>query len=267
MKKFTKIALTALIVLGLASCSEYQKVLNSEDFDKKLTLANELYEKEQYSKALPLYEELKRVFLGQEKMRTVLLNLAYCEFNTNQYMLAGFHFNQFYEAYPKAKAAEDAMFQHCVCLYKMSPKESLDQKSTTRAIDAFQRFTQTYPLSPRVDDCNRWIDLLRVKLEYKAFHAARLYHQILDYKAAVWALNNFLQDFPGSQYEEEARFLILESSYRFAKISVAQKKEERFVQTIEYYKVFKSMFPNSKYTRDAKDYFMGAKMELNDLIK
>ena len=267
MKKFTTIALSTLIFLGLASCSEYQKVLNGEDFDKKLELANELYEKEQYSRALPLYEELKRVFLGQEKMKKVLINLAYCEFNLEQYSLASFHFMQFYEAYPMAKASEDALFQHCLCLYKLSPKETLDQRSTQKAISSFERFTQTYPLSPKVDDCNEWIDALRTKLEFKAFNAARLYHQILDYKAAVWALNNFLQDYPASQYEEDARFLILESSYKFAKASVNNKKEERFVETIEYYKTFKSMFPNSKHSKDAKEYLVNSKMELNDLIK
>lgn len=267
MKKFTTIALSALIILGLASCSEYQKVLNGEDFDKKLTLANELFEKEQYSKALPLYEELKRVFLGQEKMKTVLINLAYCEFNTDQFGLASFHFTQFYEAYPLSRAAEDALYQHCVCLYKQSPKESLDQQSTEKAINSFQRFTETYPLSPKVDECNRWIDDLRIKLEFKAFTAAKLYHQITDYKAAVWALSNFLQDFPASQYEEDARFLILESSYRFAKVSINKKKEERFVQTVEYYKSFKTLYPQSKYLKDAKEYLVNSKIELNQLIK
>jgi outer membrane protein assembly factor BamD len=251
--------------LTLTSCSEYQKVLNGEDFNLKLETANSLYEKEQYGKALPLYEELKRIYLGQDQMKVILLNMAYCEYNTDQFFLASYHFKQYYEAYPYSKSSEDALFMHCKCLYTTSPKASLDQQSSDRAIAAFEKFTLTYPESDKVDECNLIIDELRVKIEEKAYKTAKIYYKIQDYKAAVWALGNYTRDYPGSRFEEEARFLMIESSYKFAQNSVNKKKEERFVETIDYYKTFKELFPNSSFSKQAKEYNDISKIELSKI--
>ena len=261
----TRISTIALIFFALVSCSPYQKVLNGDDYDAKYTYANDLFEKEQYAKAIPLYEELKRVFLGKDKMRVILLNLAYCEFNTNQLYLATYHFKQFYEAYPLAPQAETAFFMHCKCQYTLSPKHSLDQQSTQKAINAFEKFVATYPDSEKVNECNALIDELSIKIEEKAFISAKLYYNIGDFKAAVWALNNFIKDNPGSSFREEAEFLVLESAYKLAKNSVQKKKEERYVETVEYFKSFKKHFPESKFLDKAKSYMMESQKALNSI--
>ncbi|MGB0431651.1 MAG: outer membrane protein assembly factor BamD, partial [Bacteroidia bacterium] len=192
----------------LTSCSEYQKVVNSDDYTLKLETANKLFGEEEFNKALPLYEELRRIFLGQDQMKTILYNLAYCEFNMEQYFLASYHFKQFYDSYPYSKNSEDALFMHSKCLYTTSPKSSLDQQSSQKAINAFEKFTNTFPDSEHVAECNKIIDELRSKIELKSYQTAKIYHKIQDYKAAVWALGNFTRDNPGSKYEEEARFLM-----------------------------------------------------------
>ncbi len=215
-----------LIFFMLTSCSEYQKVINSDDYTLKLETANKLYDDEEYNKALPLYEELRRIFLGQDQMKTILFNLAYCEFNTDQFFLAAYHFKQFYDSYPYSKNSEEALFMHSKCLYTTSPKESLDQQSSQKAINAFEKFTNTFPESVHVADCNLIIDELRNKIELKAYHTAKIYYKIEDYKAAVWALGNFVRDFPATKYEEEARFLMIESSFKFAQNSVNKKKRK-----------------------------------------
>jgi len=265
MKLIARNSLNLLIFFALASCSQYQKTLNSDDFDAKLEMANKLYEKGQYAKAIPLYEELKRVFLGKDKMKTILFNLSYCEYNTQQFFLAAYHFKQFYESYPISKQAEEALFMHCKCQYTVSPKHSLDQESTQKAIAAFERFVTTFPDSEHVGECNKLIDELTLKIEEKAYLAAKLYYNIQDYKAAVWALNNFIKDYPGSTFQEEAEFLIVESSYRLAKNSVQKKQEERFVETIEYFNSFKSHFPKSRFMEKAKSYMSDSQKVLNEL--
>lgn len=266
MKIFQPYIVIVLSFLILTSCSDYQKMINSEDYNKKYEYANMLYEKNQFVRALPLYEELRKIFLGQEQMKTILLNLANCEYQTDQFFLASYHFKQYYEAYPYSKSAEDALFMHCTCLYTTSPKHSLDQQSSEKAIAAFEKFTVTFPESERVEECNRQIDMLRQKIEFKAFSTARLYYKIQDFKAAVWALSNFSRDFPGSVYNEEAQFLIVESAYRLAELSVRNKKEERFVQTIDYFKTFRNNYPNSKFLKKAKEYFEASQTELNNII-
>lgn len=263
MTMLTRTSVIALLFFALASCSPYQKVLNGDDFDAKFAYANELYEKEQYAKAIPLYEELKRVFLGKDKMRVILINLANCEYQSEQLYLASYHFKQYFEAYPLSGQAEDALFMHCKCQHRLSPKSTLDQQSTQKAISAFEKFVVTFPESDKVKECNRMIDELSVKIEEKSFTAARLYHGIGDYKAAVWALNNFIRDNPGTIFREEAEFLVVESAYMLAKNSVQKKQEERYVETVEYFKTFKSRYPDSKYLNKAKSYVVSSQVVLN----
>jgi outer membrane protein assembly factor BamD len=43
--------------------------------------------------------------------------------------------------------------------------------------------------------------------------SAKLYYNLGDYKAAVIALNNSIEQFPETKYREEIMFLILKASY------------------------------------------------------
>ncbi|MBI3142748.1 MAG: outer membrane protein assembly factor BamD [Bacteroidetes bacterium] len=258
-------ALFFVAALTGTACSEYQKMLNSEDYPGKFELANQLFADGKYGKALPLYDELKRIYLGQEQMKLIIYNLAQCEFETEQYYLAAYHYKQFYDSYPFAKQAEDALFLHCKCLYTTSPKESLDQSSAQKTISALESFALAFPDSDKILEANKLIDELRRKQEEKAFKTASLYHKIENYKAAVWALGNFNRDYPGSIYEEQAMFLVLESAYLYARVSVRKKQEERYIEFIEYYKGFKNAFPSSKLLKKAKEYLDNAQNELKKL--
>ena len=63
----------------------------------------------------------------------------------------------------------------------MSPNHKLDQTYTLEAIKSFQDFTNTFPRSDRVTQCNELIDELRDKLEKKAYYHSKviLYYGIL----------------------------------------------------------------------------------------
>lgn len=256
-----------LAVLTFSSCSEYQKILNSDDYSLKYKKANEYFEKEDYNRALPLYDELRRIYLGKEESEMTLYRLALCEFETKQLYLASYHFNQYFESFPYGDYAEKALYMHAMCLYELSPKHSLDQSSTAKAIRAFQLFTTRFPESENVDLCNKRIDELRKKVEIKAFENAALFHQIQDFKSAVWSLSNFVQDYPMSPFREKAEFLRLESSYELAMRSVRSKQEERLVEAIEYYQDFRMRYPKSPFLNDAKKFKLNAQEELNNLIE
>ena len=240
--------------------------MNGEDFNKKFEMANSLFEEESYVKALPLYEELRKVFLGQDQMKTVLYNLAQCEYEMGDLYLAAYHYSQFYDAYPYSKNSEDALFMQCKCLFETAPKKTLDQQTSQKAIKALEEFTSTYPQSDRIDECNGLIDQLHTKMEAKKFESASLYHKIGDHKASVWSLENFLRDFPSSSFSEQAHFMMLESSYKLAKNSIHRKQEERYVALLGYFKSFKENYPNSKFSGKAKNYADNSKEELNKLL-
>ena len=61
------------------------------------------------------------------------------------------------------------------------------------------------------------------KLETKSFEQARLYFNMEDYKAAVTAFRNLLNDFPSTSFRENSLFLIVKSEFLLAENSIDEK--------------------------------------------
>ena len=68
--------------LFLFSCGKYQKVLKSNDVNYKYSQAVKYYEKEDYNRALPLFNELNTVMIGTSKMQDISYYFAYCHYHT-----------------------------------------------------------------------------------------------------------------------------------------------------------------------------------------
>lgn len=217
-------------------------------YDKAL----EYYKKEKYAKAYPLFDELYIVYRGTDKGEKIGYYQAYCDFNLKDYYLAAHRFGQFYKNYPNSEFAEECQFMSALCEYKVSPKYSLDQRETFKAIRDFQLFALEYPNSSYIDSCNTLLDELRFKIEKKEYEKAKLYHHMENYRAAVVAFENFNSTYPNSEYKEESYFLAFDSSFELAKNSIEEKKEERIVLAKKAYVTFADRFPKSNRLRNAE---------------
>ncbi len=238
--------------LLLVSCSDYQKLLKSTDFDLKYKKAIEYFDKKDYTRASTLLEELVTVYRGTEKAEEVSYRYAYCYYNQQDFTMANYYFKNFVTSFPNSPYAEECAFMFAYCFYEDSPGPSLDQANTYKAIDELQMFMNQHPASKRVAECNKLIDQLREKLVKKSFDSASLYYRLNDFKAAITALNNALKEFPDTHYREELLFLILKSNYEMASRSIYEKMKERFQNTVESYLSFKEEFPESKHMREAE---------------
>lgn len=242
-------------MLLLFACSEYQKVLKSPNPEYKYTKAVEYYEKGDYVKALPLLEELVPLFRGTEKGQKIYYYYCYTNYYLDYHLTAAFHFRRFYETYPVSEFAENALFMSAYCNYLDSPKSSLDQSPTYRALKELQLFVNTFPESKLADSTNTLVDVLLVKLEVKAFDNAKQYYKLRQYKAAIVALNNVLTEYPGTVYEEEIKLKILQSYFYLASNSIDSKKKERFDKGIESYYDFIDKFAEGKNSSAAEQIY------------
>jgi outer membrane protein assembly factor BamD len=252
-----KILGVVVVTILFASCSQYQKLLKSQDYELWYTKAMEYYEREDYTRAATLLSELNNIFRGTDKAEMVTYTYANCLFGLRDYMLAGHYYREFVKTYPASNLAEECQFQSAYCYYKMSPKPRLDQTDTENAINEFQLFINMFPNSTRVEESTRLMDELRDKLVYKSYLSAKLYFDLgthlgaNNYLSAVIAAQNSLRDFPDTKYREELSFLILESKFIQAVNSISEKKDERVRDTIDEYYSFINEFPESKYMRRA----------------
>ncbi len=261
-KRLSHIVVLLAVLLSAASCSNYQKLLKSNDVQQKYAAAIKYYEKEDFYRASVLLDAVTPLLTGTEQAEDALYYQASANYELGNYLLSETYFRNFYTTYGRSPKAEQAMFMQVKSLYNQSPKHEQDQASTLTAMEAVQEFMIRYPESEYTAEANQILDNLSVKLDKKAFESARLYYQIRAYKAAVVALTNFQREFASSPYAEEAGFLKIESQYEYAKQSVASKQEERYYEVVEFYQNFSDQYPDSKFMRSANQIYDNTLAEL-----
>ena len=261
--------LTIVILLtcvSIGSCKQsYQKVLKSNDLDYKYEMAKKYYNKKDYYKALPLFEELMNIYKGTKNIEKIYYYFAYCYYGQGEYLMAAYHFKNLANTYPNGEYNEECNYMYAYTQYVLSPTPSLDQTYTHKAIEAFQLFINLYPTSDKVAKCNDYIDKMRSNLIQKGFNNAKLYYELGYYRAANISFDLLLKDYPDLDNKEAAYFYKLKSNYYFAINSVEEKQEERLNNTLDAYKEFVARFPESKLNKEAKNIFNSSDKLLNKI--
>jgi len=251
-----KLALVLLVpFFMLGACNkQFSKVLKSTDYEYKLKMADQYFNQKKYQKAEQLYVELFPVFKGSDKFEELYYKYAYCSYYQKNYMDAENLFKGFLGVFPNSTKAEEIAFMHALTFYKQSPIVELEQINTSKAIGMMQSFISTYPNSSRIAEANEIIAKCRAKLELKDFKSAQLYYNISQYRAAGISFANLINAYPESEKGEDYMLMAIKSFYQFAKLSVADKQEERYQKVASEYFDFEDRYPNSKLLKEAEDY-------------
>ncbi|GAB4320862.1 MAG: outer membrane protein assembly factor BamD [Bacteroidales bacterium] len=262
---FRKIGIYLLIsvVVLLAGCSEYQKISKSQDFKYKYEKAMEYYERNDYYRALSLFDQVMPFYRGADEAEEIAYKYAYAYYYQKEYIMAGYYFDRFAKTYPRNEKAEECAYMSAYCKYLESPDYKLDQKATREAIDKLQLYINAYPNSERVAECNKLIDELREKLQKKDFEIAKLYFKMDSYEAAVTSFELLLKDYPDTRYREDALFYTIRSYYFYAMKSVRSKRADRLRMAAEVYEKFTTEFPDSKYKKEVAWMYERAMKEIN----
>ena len=107
-----------------------------------------------------------------------------------------------------------------------------------------------YPKSKFTDECNQLISELQNKIEKKEFEVAKQYYTIYDYQAAIKALDNFIAEFVGTKFREEALYYKFLSSFEIAINSVEFKKRDRLEDLKELYYNIIRYYPETLFEED-----------------
>jgi outer membrane protein assembly factor BamD len=259
--------LAVLLLAFLASCSPYQKALKSEDMGVKYDQASKLYEKGKYAKAIRLFEQMAPSYRGKPQAEKMYYMFAQSYYKTKQYYLAGYQFESFAAGYPKSEKLEEAAYLGAKCYALLSPIYDLDQTDTQKAIDKLQAFIDRFPESPYLPEANSTLKGLREKIEKKVYENAKGYNTIMDYKSALVAFDNFLSDYPGTPYREDALYYKLDSAYNLAINSVPSKMEERLGNAKTAYNKLIQFKSDTKYKEKADDMLARIEKDLQQYNK
>jgi outer membrane protein assembly factor BamD len=246
-----KIISLLLVVIVFGSCGDYQKALKNEDVGAKFEMATKLYDAGSYSKAIRLFEQIAPSYRGKPQAEKLFYMFSQSYYKTKQYYLAGYQFESFVSGYPKSEKIEEAAFLGAKSFSMLSPLYSLDQTDTHKAIDKLQVFIDTYPNSKNLVEANKTLRELNEKLEKKVFENAKGYNTILDYKSAIVSLDNFIADYPGTPFKEDALFYKFDSAYQLGINSVPSKMQDRLNVAKTAYSNLIKFKADTKYKKTA----------------
>lgn len=254
-QKMRNILIWSFLIVLLAGCNDFNKVVKSTDYEYKYKKGIEYYEAGEFVRSGTLFQELINIYRGTSRADQIYYYFAKSMMGQKDYLMAVQYFRTLIREYPTSQHIEESQFMVGYCNYLLSPKVRLDQEVTLTAIDALQLYINLYPFSERVDEAHRLIDELRDKLVEKSFLSARLYYDFENYKAAVVALENSLKEYPDTRYREELMYMLLKSKYLLATNSVVEKKEIRLSNALDEYFAFVDEFPESKYRKEADRFY------------
>ena len=243
------------VILGvmLTACSEYARVVKNDDYKRKYELGLKLYEQENYIKSITLLEQVYQRTPKSEDGENSYYRLGVANYRLADYYTAQYYLASFGDKYPSSVKREETAFLYALCSVNNSPKSSLDQAETETALNELQLFIYKFPQSDKLDTCNKLMDQLRFKLQYKDYESLKVYDRTENYKAAIETSETFLKEYPGSMYREKVWEILINNSYHLAKHSVEDKKKERIDKTMERYSKFVLEFPNSERSEELKN--------------
>jgi len=262
-----KILILSIFISAIffSSCSEYQKVLKSNDRVIKYDKAMEYYDAGEWNKAQTIIEDILPVYKGTEKGEELLFKFAYCHYNMRDYILAGYYFRKFTQTFGNSKLEEEAAYKSAECYFLDSPRSSLDQSSTRNALSEIELFLIKHPHSKYVDQAKELRITLNNKLAEKQYNNSKHYLNLGYYISAITAFESCLDKFPYSKYREDILFDLLQTNYLFAKNSVSGKQKERFEETVKAYYKYIDEFSQGKNSKEATKMFNIAEKRSKEL--
>jgi outer membrane protein assembly factor BamD len=255
--------LVTFLLIFLFSCNEYQNLLKSDNNSEKFREAENFYNSGDFKRANRLFEDILPFYRGKPQAERLIFFHANSYYNLKMYYLSAAQFENFIKSYPKSEKFEEAIFMTAKCYYMLSPIHSLDQKDTNTAIEKLQIFINNYPNSIYVQEANNLISELQEKLEKKEFEISKQYYTIRDYKAAIRSVDNFIGEFAGTKYREEAMYYKFLSSYEIAVNSIQSKKIERLKDLKQLHSSIIKYYPETIFLEQLSSIMMIVEKEIN----
>jgi outer membrane protein assembly factor BamD len=251
------LVIVLILVTTLASCGSYQKALKSEDNAVKVAMIDSLFAKGKYGKTLALFEQIIPAYRGTDSAAPMAIKYAKALYEDESYINSAYQYERFIQSHPQDPNAEVALFMAAKSHYQMSPIYSKDQTDTNIALTKLQEYINVYPSGEYLAQANSLVDELRDKLDKKAYETAKQYHHFGNFRggyiSAISAFENFILDHPGSDYQDDAQFYLLESQFEYGINSFPELVPERLAKAKKYYDTFAKRYPDSEYKEDADD--------------
>jgi outer membrane protein assembly factor BamD len=247
LKKYFSLLLLIFIV---ASCGSNRPKANLSA-DERLAYAMKIFEKGDYLDARKEFRVIVLNYPGHQIVDRAQFHLAECHFKMKEYILAIAEYQKLIRMLPNSEYVDDAQYKIGLSNFELSPKYSLDQNYTTRAIEELQKFTEDYPDSDYKEKATKLMLQCREKLAKKDYKNAELYRKIGDYDAAVVYYEGVLTDYYDTKFAEDAQYWIAE----------CLRRDHEYAKAISEFEKYLEKYPDGQKKQSVKSLLKKARAE------
>ena len=94
-KHYIYLLLLGLLAFGNQSCETPEKVMKSNDIEYKQKKAIYWYNKKEYFKCIPVFEELIGLMKGTKSTEDIYYMYCFANYKQGDYMISAYHFKNF----------------------------------------------------------------------------------------------------------------------------------------------------------------------------
>jgi outer membrane protein assembly factor BamD len=260
-----KVLFFTIAVFALMSCRSQDLIRPGDTLEVAFNKAKAQYDEENWSEAARAFETVVSIGRGTDLGQQAQYLLAESYFNDRRYLLAASEYDRYASFYPRSERRQDVDFKAGLCYYMLSPRYRLDQSYTRQALERFRLFNSRYPNSERVQDASQYITQLRNKLARKQYEAAEFYKRTDRFNAAIVYYDLVLDNYPESEWAEEALVDKIEAYILYADNSIPSSQLGRYESAITSYETYLQLFPSGENRSRAEDLYDRARGEIEDI--
>ena len=203
-KHFIFIIITAILV----NCGS-KSVHIEEDLTPNFNKAMKFFDKGKYARANDEFDYIIMTDPGSKLANESQHYKGEALFQMKEYDEAWITFDRYVRFSNDVSKIEKSRYRICECTIYLTNSYQRDQKQTKRALDQLQMFLEDFPQSELVQDAEKAITKLRIKLAEKDFEVGRLYLKLEEYESALIYFRSVLNNYYDTDVADDARIGII----------------------------------------------------------
>ena len=237
--------LSLILITGfifIISCGS-QNIRPDLPMEERMDLALKMFEKGDYYNAKTQFRVITLSHSGSTIADKAQFYLAECHYYMKEYILSASEYERLIRVYPNSEYMDDSKYKVGMSYFKLSPKYSLDQVYTLRAVQHFQEFLEDYHTSSLVPEVTQKLQEARDKLARKVYASAEQYRKMGISTSAIIYYNMVLEKYYDSVYAANSQYGIAECN----------RKLHNYSESVEAFNTFIEKYPQHKLVKNAKE--------------
>ena len=221
----------AMICLAVAACGG-PKVKSQNTAEKYFLEGERFFESNLYIDAIASWEKVRDTFYSPELSMLAELKIAETYFITQRYEEAATAYSDFHQQHPNDFRAATVLYRLGLSYYHQILSADRDQSNTENALRTFQTLVRRFPDDQNAREAGYLIERCKTRLAEHEVYVGRYYLKMKHYRPAIKRLEALLESYPDFYYRDEAFFYLGKAYF---KTQQPEKAQQIFQQLFEQF--------------------------------